>query len=259
MSITLFTAACDRPEAWALCERWMARQTVKADQWLVIDDDRIRPTKCTMGQEYHLIPESNPQQSMPAKARYIFDHNLVRGDVLLFIENDDWYAPNYIESMIAQLQHVALVGEGRAVYYHVRWRALWRHNNLGHASLCSTAIARAGYAHLHSIIKQMPDNPFFDCVLWPSFPLSKRVLGAEQGHTVVGMKCMPGITGSVGQHRNREHGIQADTDLSKLRELIGSDADAYAPFYNPDWTREPDPPPPYSVDSNGQQIGLGGE
>lgn len=243
----------------ALCERWMARQTVKADQWLVVDDDRLYPTKCTMGQEYHLIPESDRAHSLPAKLRYIFDNNLVRGDVLIFAENDDWYSPDYVEQMANHLKSVCLVGEGRAFYYHVRWRCYWEHNNLGHASLCSTAIARQGYAYLHKLVRDMPDNPFLDCQLWPQLPFTKRILGAEQRRTVIGMKCMPGVTGYVGQHRNREHGVREDPQLVKLREMIGDDADAYAGFYDPTWQREPDPPPPYSVDATGQMVGLGGE
>jgi hypothetical protein len=242
-----------------LCERWMARQTVKADQWLVIDDDRLHPTKCTMGQEYHRIPETLRWLSLPAKIKYIFDNGLVKGDVLIVVENDDWYAPDYVEKMVAALKHADLVGEGRAIYYHVRWRSWWEHGNLGHASLCSTAMTRAVYPFLHKLVTKQPDNPFVDCVLWREWKGTKRILGAEDGRRCIGMKCMPGTTGYVGQHTNRERGIKQDPTLEKLFDLIGWEAGAYSQFYDPLWEREPDPPPNYTVDAAGQMVGLGGE
>jgi hypothetical protein len=39
--LTLITCTADRPEAFQLCERWMARQTYRGSiQWIVADGDR---------------------------------------------------------------------------------------------------------------------------------------------------------------------------------------------------------------------------
>ena len=50
--ITLITPTCNRPEAFALCEYWMSRQTYSGEiQWIVVDDgtESICPTR---GQSY---------------------------------------------------------------------------------------------------------------------------------------------------------------------------------------------------------------
>src|SRR5687768_6841694 len=49
--ITVITPTADRPAAWPLAERWMARQTVQPDQWIVADDG-IAPAPLTMGQQH---------------------------------------------------------------------------------------------------------------------------------------------------------------------------------------------------------------
>src|SRR5690606_27643891 len=47
--IALVTPTCDRPQAFALCERWMARQTVPWTQWIVADGGAT-PQPVTLGQ-----------------------------------------------------------------------------------------------------------------------------------------------------------------------------------------------------------------
>jgi hypothetical protein len=36
--VTLLTVTGGRPEAWGLCKRWMAAQTVQPDRWIIVDD-----------------------------------------------------------------------------------------------------------------------------------------------------------------------------------------------------------------------------
>jgi hypothetical protein len=49
--IVLVTPTGDRPEAFALCEKYVASQTVKPDVWIVVDDGEV-PAVCTMKQHY---------------------------------------------------------------------------------------------------------------------------------------------------------------------------------------------------------------
>jgi len=44
--ITAITPTGDRPLALALCQQWMDAQTVRPDQWIVVDDGKI-PYKST--------------------------------------------------------------------------------------------------------------------------------------------------------------------------------------------------------------------
>ena len=54
--ITLITPTGDRHEAFALCEKWIGRQSyIGQIQWVVVDDGH-EPTETTLGQEV-LRPE----------------------------------------------------------------------------------------------------------------------------------------------------------------------------------------------------------
>lgn len=236
MNVTLLTCACDRPEAFELCETYMARQTVKPLQWLVLDDDET-PTKCTAGQEYYHWPEYRGRGSLVNKIRRALTDNLVKGDALLFIENDDWYAPDYIEWSIAGLRKTPLFGEGRALYYNVQHKFWYEHQNLKHASLCATSLTRSLYPWL---LKQctVSSEPFLDVRLWnyqqSVSHVSDPYANGKRLRRSVGIKAMPGRTGYGGGHRGRDKSSVGDPELKKLRSLIGDDADLYAKFYNPE-------------------------
>src|SRR6478735_6684213 len=140
MKITCVTPACKRPEAWVLSEGYMRRQTRQPDQWIVLDNDDP-PTKCTMGQQVIYLPGARTPGSvdMINKLKEAFAPGIITGDVVIFWENDDWYAPNWIETCAKELETCQLFGEGRAHYYNVRERWWFQHANMDHASLCATA------------------------------------------------------------------------------------------------------------------------
>ncbi len=242
MSLTVITPACHRPEAFALCEKYMARQTVKPVQWLVLDDDET-PTVCTMGQEYYYWPECRGRGSLARKLRRALSEGLVKGDALAIVENDDWYAPDWLEFCIDGLSRVNLFGEGRALYYTVRGRYWFQHHNLEHASLCSTALNRAIFP---LFLKQcmLSDEPFVDYLFWPKAECSKFVSDprrhAGKRLRTVGIKAMPGRVGYGGGHRGRDRSAKDDPELKVLRSLIGEDADLYAPFYDPTTLQRPE-------------------
>ena len=49
MELTILTCTGDRPEQFRHCEVYVARQTLQATRWIVVDDGRT-PTVVTMGQ-----------------------------------------------------------------------------------------------------------------------------------------------------------------------------------------------------------------
>ena len=127
--ITLITATGDRPEALALCERYMLRQTFKGRiQWLVVDDGQV-PCIPSEGQEY-LRREPSAEDRQPTLALNILTVlPFVESDKILFIEDDDWYAPDYIEYMVCALNNAVIAGEGNAIYYNVKERKYFKHGN----------------------------------------------------------------------------------------------------------------------------------
>lgn len=230
-AITAITCTKDRPEAFALCEQYMARQTRKPDQHLVLDDGDT-PAKCTMGQQHIYCPELRGRgNSMIEKLRMAFSTNgLIQGDIVVFIEDDDWYHPSWISVCEEHLQKFSIFGEGRSIYYNVRDRWWFQHENMRHASLCATAIRRDAYSTF--LLATRDPNPFIDTRIWARFAGKKFIRDPIKSGSslVIGPKAMPGTKGYSGAHSMRDPAAKNDPDLEKLRQLIGDDAEAYAPF-----------------------------
>jgi hypothetical protein len=233
MRLTALTCACSRPEAWVLSERYMARQTLKPFQWLVLDEDDP-PTVCTMGQQYVRCPQFKGKRSLLQKIEHCISKGLIKGDGLVCWENDDFYAPGWLEFCSQQLQQHALIGEGKAIYYNVRERWFYDIPNMGHASLCSTALRSSMLWVLQSQCDSA--NVFVDARLWQAVgPRSRAVFDPDLHpggkRLVVGIKGMPGRVGYGGGHITRDRSAKDDLDLSKLKELIGDDAALYEKFW----------------------------
>ncbi len=235
MKFTTITCTSDRPVAFELCEKFLSRQTLQPAQMLVLDDGEV-PVVPTIGQEHHHWPEMRGRGSMVRKIRRALAEGLVTGDAIAFIEDDDWFSPDWLRFCAEGLSRVRLFGEGRALYYTVRGRYWFAHHNMEHASLCSTAIHRDAFPWLATQL-DVSECPFLDVRLWKKPPCSSHVSDPQRGagnrRRSIGIKAMPGRTGYGGGHRGRDRSAKDDADLKYLRSLIGDDADLYAPFYDP--------------------------
>lgn len=210
MRITALTCTADRPEALALCHRWMERQTRQPDQWLILDDPHI---------------------PMPQKVLYAVASGAVKGDGLIFVEDDDVFFPGWLAWCEKQLNKFDLVGQGYAIYYHVgrRWWSECR--NVRHASLCQTAITSDLFEPLCNTIKAF-DSPFFDTRIW-MLECAKylHLPKTDAERLVIGMKGLPGKVGYSDVHDQKvPPGVHSDPALVKLWKLIGRDALLYGKF-----------------------------
>ncbi len=230
MHLTLLTCAHNRPEAFALTERWIGRNTLKPFQWLVLCDSE-NPTVCTMGQELHYWPEFKGHGSMVNKIKRALEQGLIKGDALSLIEDDDWIAPDYLQWTLGQLQKYDLVGECENLYYNVKHRWWFQHHNRYHASLCATSMRRSVFPFLLECCNETLD-PFIDSRLWSNCRLSKFASPPENGRRrSVGIKAMPGPKGYGSGHDRTSGWAQQDPNGLVLKSLIGQDADIYAQFY----------------------------
>lgn len=214
----------------------MARQTRQPDQWIVVDDDSPQ-TVCTMGQEYYHWPELKGAGSMTNKIRRAIEMNLIKGDILVVIENDDYYAPTWLEFCEKNLEKFDLVGEGRSLYYNVQHRWWFDHGNLGHASLCATAMTKKMIPYLLKECVRSSD-PWIDDRLWKNCKLPKKVFDPNitKSRLTIGIKAMPGLKGYGSGHDKDSGWAIRDPKAEKLRQLLGADADNYMRFYQ-------EPPP----------------
>lgn len=224
--LTLLTATGARPAAWALCERWMAQQDYAGPvRWIIVDDGP-EPQPVTFRRDgWQLVlvrpsPHWAPGQNTQAR-------NLLKGlaavgpeDRLVIIEDDDWYAPDWLTTVAAELEHAELVGEHRARYYNVEQRRGRQLANTGHASLCSTAMRGSALRDFADACRSRPK--FIDLELWRR-PRDRRLFG---GHRVVGIKGLPG-RGGIGMGHDPDFKGEADAGGALLRDWIGADAEVY--------------------------------
>lgn len=220
MSITLLTLTGDRPNQFALCEKYVARFKAEFDEWVVVDDGR-EPTKATMGQKVLRLPFGLP----PAES---FDRNLRTGLAVItspnlaFIEDDDWYHPFYLDWCVEELKANTLVGEAPSIYFNISERLIRNMGNRGHASLCQTA-CRSDLAR--SAVRYNRGTAF-DMVLWES-TVPKHISETSQPF-VVGMKGhRTGRAGIGVGHRPRGEKWKPDPELAQLERLVGADVENY--------------------------------
>lgn len=221
--LSLITCTGGRPEAFALLEKWVSRQTYRGDyQWIVVDDcDPV--TRLNLGQT-----QVRPFDRWTGANTYARNLRaaipLVVGDVVLFLEDDDYYDPNYFDVMVSRLRRDPIVGQRPARYYNVSARRWREFSNIRRASLCQTGLSVLYLSLLDKICVGSPSC--IDFALWSSF---SDHLPFEASH-VVGMKSMPGRKG-IGVGHDPYQGIwQDDKDLFTLRSWLKEDAEAYFPY-----------------------------
>ncbi len=246
-SISVITPTCDRPLGILSLERWMARQTLYPDEWIIADGGQV-PVSCTRGQ-IHLH-----QPSPPGVAN--FHANLeaaigaASGDLIICAEDDDWYAPTHLAWMHDALQRpgVTIAGDDQQRYYNLKY-GCWRHMQNRGAALCQTGFHRRLIPTFLEVIAARrrlvtSADPTerrraigVDAYLWQSQPRDAWHLA--QPKTVVGIKGLPGQIGlGVGHQEARmahwtpdPHGHQliawiGAADAAWYREHVPRDAQA---------------------------------
>ena len=233
-TLICITPTGGRPDAFAQCERLMARQTRKPDLWIVIDDVDP-PTKTTMGQVVlrpeprwpNYVQQTTQHRNIIAALDRIDSIEAVstRDASLIMWEDDDHYAPGYIAEQAERLKSCDLSGEGPARYYHVRNGCYRVFEDTPHASLCATAMRASLIPELRDLCEM---GAWIDVGLWKRCGSRGKLYNAEN---VIGMKGMPGRPGVSQCHKQaRDPRWTFDPDGAKLREWTGPDAAFYLGF-----------------------------
>src|ERR1043166_6167693 len=188
MTISLITPTADRPLAFALCEQYMARQTLGYDEWIVADGGQV-PVVCTQPRQVHLT-ERRPPGVLSFCGNLLAALEVVTGDVIVCIEDDDWEAPTHLAQLTSQFApaSVLIAGDDQQRYYHVGHRCWRRFDNVG-ASLCQTAFRRELVPLVRAVIRSclLRQSYGIDAALWAAVPdLQQRSLIRRD--TVVGIK-----------------------------------------------------------------------
>jgi hypothetical protein len=220
--VTLLTCTGARPEAFALCERYMGRQTYRGRiRWVVVDDGP-EATKTTMDQTV-IRREPFWKGRNTHKLQMLEALKHIHTPISFWIEDDDWYSPDWIEWCVNKLVEspIEMVGESRARYYNVAQRAWRRMPNLRWASACATAFRSSA---IPTIERAVGDYHNFDIRFWQN----TRKFHLSESTRVVGIKGMPGRAGAASGHNPKNY--HHDPSLDILTQWIGPDAALYADF-----------------------------
>ncbi len=246
-SVTVITCTGDRPEAFALCRKWIEHQTVQSFQWIVVDDGKTKmkgiPDNCDYVRR---APKKNdPKHTLLLNLKEGLKR--VKGDRVLFFEDDEYYAPGYIEAMCNRLWDYEVVGIGRSKYYHLRGGWSIDHN-LNHASLAETGFRASFIDKVLSLCDGR--DMFLDIRLWKilngdiapkcdahDMTERERVTRDRRGMIFddyekclyVGIKGMPGRPG-IGTGGHKFGGYTVDADFSTLKKWIGEDVQYYEQY-----------------------------
>jgi len=142
-------------------------------------------------------------------------------ELIFFMENDDWYAPNYLTEMIkAWRQHgePPLFGTGYTYYYHI---GLARYKQLIHprrASAMNTLI-KPGL----EIVYPKDNDPYLDAHLWQQFEKT-GVTFQPKKIISIGMKHNVGKTGGAYHDSKLERYRTPDTNLEFLKNTVDLDS-----------------------------------
>lgn len=226
MAITLITTTGSRPEAFALCEKFVARQSYKGEiQWIVVDDNPSKPTVCTMGQEYIAGPLSWKPGINTQRYSLAVAFPKIRGEQVFIWEDDDNYKVDYLSTMLDMLKYADLVGECGVTYYSLAVKGFKEMGNYQHASTCQTAFNKKYLPRFEQAVHS--GEKFFDILLWNSARMRKdKHILFHGSNLCVGMKGLPG-RGGIGFGHTNTHEFTPDSQWVKLRQLVGEDANLY--------------------------------
>lgn len=205
----------------------MAAQTFKNYEWIVVDDC-TPATVCTMNQRYFTGPERWTENNNTQRVNMNLALSKVRGDFIFVIEDDEYYAPQYLQTMMSAFTHSAIVGLSNAHYYKINMPGYSILRNFQHASLSQTAIRK-------DILQRLKDacntgHFYFDIELWKRCR-NEGVPMTLIGNTSlsIGIKGMPGRGGLTPPHKENK-GFLLDSGYKVLEKWLGPAIKNYEPF-----------------------------
>ena len=228
--LTLLTTTGCRQDTWAICEALMAQQTYDgAVRWVIVDDGEVEQT-VNFQRDNWSIEIIRPKHRWTEGAN-TQQKNLLAGLVhidnkenLVIIEDDDYYAPEYLETIEAWLRNCELVGESEARYYNKKSRKYRQLANYFHSSLCSTAMKGKAIEFFRAVC--LTHSNLIDLNLWKQYKGQKRLYKTKM---VVGIKGMGGRAGIGAGHKKDFQG-KMDEDGSVFSEWLKGDTALYEQY-----------------------------
>lgn len=208
----------DRPKFLRNCIRMIKNQTMQP-QLIQIIDDHPQNDKCDITWRY----------------RTGYDKLRNKGfDCILFMENDDYYAPNYIQTMVEKWQHHGkpdLLGTDSTIYYHIK---LFKHFTMNHPRRSSA---------MNTLIKAdlsfpwcVDHEPYTDLHLWTELRRRQNILSGvifkPDQIMSIGIKHGEGLTGGRNHHDHLHRFVNDDTSKEFIKKHMDEESfKFYSTYY----------------------------
>lgn len=168
--------------------------------------------------EIYIVDEPADDNETDITKRYRRGYDYFRGknlDCLLLMENDDYYAPNYIETMVnkwVELGKPDILGTNYTIYYHLGLKMHFTMNHHRRASAMNTLIKPD-----LNFSWPADNDPYTDLHLWLRSGLKGVTFDPEQIISI-GMKHGIGKCGGRNHVDHLNRYINNDFDLEFLRK-----------------------------------------
>lgn len=191
----------DRPLFLHEMYRMMESQTRKPDLWRLVN-----------------YPSKSDECDITERYRYAYELLSDEYDVILFMENDDYYHSTYIETMLSEWERQGkpdIFGTNYTIYYHIKLKKWFKFNHTRRSSMMSTLIKTK-----LNIQWPVGSEPYTDSHLWKQL---NGVTFKPERHICLGIK--HGTTVSGGSfHNDRLHRYENDDSDGVLLKSITGDS-----------------------------------
>lgn len=204
----------DRPIFTQQCLNMLKEQTRKVDLVIHVNEKTILPSEGV-----DITPRYRYGYECVTKINERLTESKI--DVIAFFENDDYYAPTYLEWMLAEWDHQGrpdLFGTTYTHYYHLRLRKYFTMNHAQRSSAMNMLI-KPGL----KITWPQDEDPFTDQFLWLREQTGIRTRGLCTPHPIIsfGVKHGVGLTVRKSSHVDELHRYtQDDAELKWLQKVV---------------------------------------
>jgi glycosyltransferase involved in cell wall biosynthesis len=181
----------------------------------------------------HLVDYEPRSADCDITQRYRSGYDWFRGmnmDVLALMEDDDWYAPNYLATMVSAWLRSGkpeLFGANETIYYHMREFAYFKMQHFQRSSAMSTFIKPD-----LNFKWCADDQPYTDTHLWMVTRLQK-ILITPPGMIYMGMKHAVGKSAGQNHNDHMERYVNKDPDKLFLKQHLDPDSfEFYSNYFN---------------------------
>ena len=194
----------DRPSLLHNCMRMLEKQTVQPAEILLVD---FKPT----------------DEKKDITKRYRIGYEKLRGkgyDLIAFIENDDYYSPIYLETMLEgwkKHNRPDLFGTTYTIYYHITLKKWFTFNHLTRSSAMSTLIKPD-----LDITWPVDEDPYTDAHLWHY--IKDAVTFTPKTHICLGIKHSIGLCGGANHFNMLDRYEHEDEGRTFLASVMDSDS-----------------------------------